>query len=129
MEGTGEFGEKMNAMPKYVVSSTLERLDWSGSKLIKGDVAGEVRKLKDAPGGDLLLSGSAQLFKSMMEADLIDLYRLMVHPIVMGKGKRLFDGDGRKRVLDLASIKQFETGIVVLELLPARKSEAKSSAG
>ena len=68
MEGTGEFGEKMNSMPKYVVSSTLEEADWTGSILVKGDLATEIGKLKDTPGQDLLLSGSAQLFNHL-EAD------------------------------------------------------------
>src|SRR4029077_20798180 len=62
MPGTGEFGEKMNSMPKYVISSTLDTVEWPGSRLLKGDVVEEVRKLKGAPGNDLLLSGSAQLF-------------------------------------------------------------------
>src|SRR3981081_1311193 len=67
MTGTGEFGEKMNTMTKYVVSSTLDKVDWSGSKLIHGNVAEEVRKLKQMPGHDLLLSGSAQLFNSLIQ--------------------------------------------------------------
>jgi dihydrofolate reductase len=75
MPGTGEFGVKMNSMPKYVVSSTLKAVDWTGSRLVTGEVAGEIRKLKAAPGKDLLLAGSGQLFNSLMQADLIDLYR------------------------------------------------------
>src|SRR6202011_283126 len=93
MEGTGDFGVKMNTMPKYVVSSTLQKADWPGSVLIKGDVAGEVRKLKQTPGKDLLLAGSGQLFNALMRENLIDVYRFMVHPIVLGKGKRLFTGE------------------------------------
>jgi dihydrofolate reductase len=120
MTGTGEFGEKMNSMTKYVVSSTLDKAGWTGSKLVKGDVAAEVRKLKEEPGGDLLLSGSAQLFNAMMQENLIDLYRFMVHPIVLGKGKRLF-AEGGERVLDLAPSRTFASGIVVLEYRPAKK--------
>ncbi len=114
MEGTGEFGEKMNGMTKYVVSSTLERAEWTGSKLVKGDVVTEVRKLKELPGQDLLLSGSAQLFNALMQENLIDLYRFMVHPVVLGKGRRLF-GAGAERILEVAETQTFASGIVVLE--------------
>lgn len=119
MQGTGEFGVKMNTMPKYVVSSTLDRVEWSGSKLIKGNVTEEIRKLKNQAGKDLLLSGSAQLFNSMMEANLIDLYRLMIHPIVLGHGPRLF-AEGTERKLKLVESKRFPNGIVVLEYAPAQ---------
>jgi dihydrofolate reductase len=119
MEGTGDFGVKMNTMPKYVVSSTLGEAEWAGSKLIKGNVEDEVRKLKNQPGKDLLLSGSAQLFNAMMAADLIDLYRLMLHPVVLGKGKRLFTGEANKKALELTETKTFSTGIIVLEYVPA----------
>ena len=120
MEGTGDFGVKMNTMPKYVVSSTLEKADWTGSKVVKGNIANEIRKLKQQPGKDLLLSGSAQLFNAMMREDLIDLYRLMVHPIVLGKGARLFADDGAQRTLDLKETKRFATGIIVLEFEPGK---------
>jgi len=96
MEGTGEFGVRMNTMPKYVVSSTLDKVEWPGSKLIKGDVMGEIRKLKKAPGKDLLLAGSGQLFNALMQENLIDVYRFMVHPVILGQGARLFD-DGTSR--------------------------------
>ena len=117
-QGTGEFGVKMNTMPKYVVTSTLDTLDWPGSKPIKGDVVAEVRKLKDLPGRDLLLAGSGQLFTAMMEENLIDLYRFMVHPVLLGKGKRLFAQGFDQRNLQLTDIKRFASGIVVLELVP-----------
>jgi dihydrofolate reductase len=120
MTDTGEFGEKMNRMPKYVVSSTLDKVDWGGSKLIKGDVAVEVRRLKKEPGHDLLLSGSAQLLATLMQEDLIDLYRLMVHPIVLGKGKRLFVDGSPEKTLELTGTKTFGSGIVVLEYTRAK---------
>jgi dihydrofolate reductase len=115
MPGTGEFGVKMNSMPKYVVSSTLTTVDWTGSRLIEGDVVGEIRTLKAAPGKDLLLSGSGQLFNSLMQADLIDLYRFMLHPVVLGTGRRLFAEQVAKRALVLTETKRFSSGIVVLE--------------
>jgi dihydrofolate reductase len=120
MPGTGEFGEKMNSMPKYVVSSTLDKVEWAGSKLISGNLFDEVRKLKQQPGHDLLLSGSAQLFNALAQENLIDLYRFMLHPIILGKGKRLFADGVDKRVLALTETKAFKAGIVVLEYVPAK---------
>ncbi len=120
MEGTGDFGDKMNTMPKYVVTSTLKKLDWSGSQIVKGDdVAEEVRKLKQKPGRDLLLAGSAQLFNALMKENLIDLYRFMVHPVVLGKGRKLFAGDIDQRALDLKESRTLGSGIVILEYVPA----------
>src|SRR6266581_1707705 len=121
MEGTGDFGDKMNTMPKYVVTSTLKKLDWSGSQIVKGDdVAEEVRKLKQKPGRDLLLAGSGQLFNALMKENLIDLYRFMVHPVVLGKGMRLFP-EGDRRALELTQTKRFGKGIVILEYVPAKE--------
>jgi dihydrofolate reductase len=115
MSGTGEFGLKMNSMPKYVVSSTLKTVEWAGSRLIAGDVAGEIRKLKAAPGKDLLLSGSGQLFNSLMQSGLIDLYRFMLHPVILGTGRRLFTEQVTAQVLSLTDTKRFSSGIVILE--------------
>jgi dihydrofolate reductase len=120
MPNTGEFGEKMNSMPKYVISSTLDKVEWSGSELIKGDIAEEIRKLKQQPGKDLLLSGSGRLFNAMMRENLIDLYRFMLHPIVLGKGKRLFADGVVQRTLTLTETRRFAKGIVVLEYEPAK---------
>ena len=119
MEGTGEFGVKMNTMPKYVVSSTLKNPTWSGTKVLSGDFMQAIRELKEQPGKDLLLAGSGQLFNALMRENLIDVYRLMVHPIVLGPGPRLFaNGEGRL-ALDLVDLKRFGKGIVVLEFVPA----------
>ncbi len=120
MEGTGDFGVRMNTMPKYVVSSTLKNPEWSGSEVVSGDVEDEVRKLKARQGRDLLLAGSGQLFNALMKADLIDVYRFMVHPIVAGKGRRLFTDDDARRNLKLVDSKSFGKGIVVLEYEPER---------
>lgn len=122
MTGTGEFGEKMNSMTKYVVASRLDTPEWTGSKLIKGNVADEVRKLKKGPGQDLLLAGSAQLFNSLMREKLIDLYRIMLHPIVLGKGKRLFADGVDQNALALKETKTFKSGIVILEYEPGKSS-------
>jgi dihydrofolate reductase len=80
------FAEKMNSMPKYVVSSTLESADWNNSTVITGDVAEEVAKLD----GNILVAGSAQLVQTLMDHDLVDEYRLMIYPVLLGSGKRLF---------------------------------------
>ena len=118
MEGTGEFGERMNTMPKYVVSATLDRASWSGSVLVKGDLATGIGKLKDKPGKDLLLSGSAQLLSWLNAAHLVDLYRFMVHPIVLGEGARLFARGFDRTVLELTHHEVLESGIVILEYEP-----------
>jgi dihydrofolate reductase len=90
MEGTGEFGEKMNGMPKFVVSSTLEAGDWNNTTILRGDLATEVTALKERFDGDILVAGSAQLVQGLIAADLVDELHLMVFPIVLGAGKRLF---------------------------------------
>jgi dihydrofolate reductase len=87
---SGEFADKFNTMPKYVVSKTLGEPEWSNSTVIRGDVAAAVAKLRREPGGDILVNGSAQLVRELAEHDLVDEYRLMVFPVVLGRGKRLF---------------------------------------
>jgi dihydrofolate reductase len=116
------FADKMNSMPKHVVSTTLDKAEWAGSQLITRDVPAAVQALKDQPGGDLLLSGSAQLFNALKQENLIDLYRFMLHPVVLGAGARLF-ADGVDEVgLTLVTTKAFSSGIVILEYEPTAKS-------
>ena len=118
MEGTGEFGEKMNSMPKYVASRTLDTATWNAT-IIKGDVAAEVRTLKDEDGGDLLIGGSGQLIDYLTGHDLIDEYRLMVYPFLLGNGtKRLFNTVPR-RTLTLVNTVAFPTGVMVNTYHPA----------
>jgi dihydrofolate reductase len=114
-----EFADMMNGYPKHVVSTTLqEPLEWNNSTLIKGDVSEEVAGLKQKPGKDILVFGSADLVRTLMEHDLIDEYRLMVFPVVVGKGKRLF-GDGTDtKVLELVGTETFGPGVVVLTYRP-----------
>jgi dihydrofolate reductase len=118
MTDTGEFGEKMNSMPKYVVSSTLDDPAWPGSRLLTGDLAEEVGALQRQPGGDLLLAGSAQLFNELHRQGLIDLYRFMLHPIVLGNGARLFAEGTDAKTLALTRSQTFASGIVILEYEP-----------
>jgi len=115
----GEFADKFNGMPKYVVSSTLGEPTWNNSTVIKDDVAGEVAKLKEAEGGDVLVNGSGQLVKTLMEHDLVDEYRLMVFPIVLGTGKRLFEDGFNKTTLELTDTKPVgPEGIFILTYKP-----------
>src|SRR5213075_692347 len=85
-----EFADKFNSMPKYVVSSTLENPEWTNSTILKGDLADEVAKLRQQHDGDIVVHGSAQLVQGLVERDLVDEFRLMVFPVVLGSGKRLF---------------------------------------
>ena len=113
MEGTGEFGEKMNGMPKYVASRTLTSAAWNAT-IIDGDVAAAVRKLKEEDGGDLLIGGSGQLVDFLTWHDLIDEYRLMVYPLVLGDGiKRLFT-TVKNRSFNLVDTLSLPKGVMVL---------------
>jgi dihydrofolate reductase len=104
----GEYSEKMNAMPKYVVSTTLsdEDASWENSTVIRDDVAGAVRRLKEEVQGDILVQGSATLARSLAEEGLVDRYRLMVFPVVLGTGKRLFTEGLPKTSLDVLELRQ-----------------------
>jgi dihydrofolate reductase len=107
-------------MPKHVASTTLsEPLEWNNSSLIKGDVAEEVAKLKQQEGQDILIYGSAALMRTLMEHELIDDFRLWVHPVVLGEGKRLFPEGIEKTDLKLLDTMTFGSGVVVLALGPA----------
>jgi dihydrofolate reductase len=116
----GEFADKFNSMHKYVVSTTLQEPDWNNSTVIKGDIAGEVSKLKQEQGGDILVSGSAQLVQTLMEHDLVDEYRLMVFPVVLGSGKRLFGDGSATTTLKLVETKTVGAGVLILTYEPAR---------
>ena len=121
----GEFADKFNEMPKYVVSSTLQEAEWNNSTVISGDVAGEVAKLKESGEGEILVNGSAQLVRTLMEHDLVDEYRLMVFPIVLGTGKRLFEDPGEAKALHLAASKPVgPDGVVILTYRPGASSQA-----
>jgi dihydrofolate reductase len=110
------FADKMNGMPKYVVSRTLERADWSNSTVLRGDLGEEVSRLKHEPGGDLLVAGSAQLVQALARDGLVDEYRLMVFPVLLGAGKRLFEDEGRTTALRLvSSLPAGETVILTFE--------------
>ncbi len=116
---TGEFADKMNSMPKYVVSTTLDSASWNNSTFITGNVAEEVAKLKAAPGQDILVAGSGQLVRTLMQHNLVDEYRLMVYPVILGKGTRLFAEGNTRHNLQLAEVKPVGSGIMILIYHPA----------
>jgi dihydrofolate reductase len=122
----GEFADKFNTMPKYVVSSTLEEPQWTNSTVLKGDVAEEVAKLKDEQDGDIVVHGSARLVQTLVEHDLVDEFRLMVFPVVLGSGKRLFGETGDKKTLRLVDSEMVGDGVAILVYEPAGE-EAKES--
>jgi dihydrofolate reductase len=115
----GEFADKFNTMPKYVVSSTLEEPEWNNSTVLKGDVAEEAAKLKQEQDGDIFVHGSARLVQALVEHDLVDELRLMVFPVVLGSGKRLFGETSDKKPLRLVDSKVVGDGVAILIYEPA----------
>jgi dihydrofolate reductase len=115
----GEFADKFNSMPKYVVSSTLEDPEWNNSTVLKGDLVEEVSKLKQRSDGDIVVHGSAQLVQALIEEGLVDELRLMVFPVVLGKGKRVFGDTSDKKPLRLADSKTVGDGVAILVYQPA----------
>jgi dihydrofolate reductase len=114
---TGEdsqFADFINNVPKFVLSSTLDKADWNNTTVIRGDLAEEIGKLKDQPGRNIGMSGSATLAQSLLKAGLVDELRLSVHPIVVASGRRLFDGLTDRLPLELVDTKPTSTGVVNL---------------
>jgi dihydrofolate reductase len=120
MTDTGDFGVKMNTMPKFVASRTLQTAEWNAT-IVQGDVAQAVAQLKDQPGQDLLIYGSAELVDELTRHGLIDEYRIMLYPVVVGSGKRLFNPPLPQVDLRLAETITTSTGVVVLTY---RRAEA-----
>jgi dihydrofolate reductase len=115
----GEFADKFNNMPKYVVSSTLDEPEWNNSTVLKGDVVEEVGKLKRDQDGDIVVHGSARLVQTLIEHDLVDELRLMVYPVVLGSGKRLFGDTSDGKPLRLVESKVVGDGVSILIYRPA----------
>jgi dihydrofolate reductase len=107
------FADRFNSMPKHVATRTLRKLVWNNSHVLNGDIAAEVSKLKQQPGKDIVIHGSPGLIRSLMPHDLIDEYRLLVYPIILGHGKRLFDETSQAN-LKLVESKTYDTGVVKL---------------
>jgi len=118
----GEFADKFNNMPKYVVSTTLSDPEWTNSTVISGDLAEGVARIKDEVDGDVVVHGSATLVQELLENDLVDELRLMVFPVVLGEGKRLFGPTSDKKALELADSKVVGDGVSILVY---RRAEAE----
>jgi dihydrofolate reductase len=116
----GEFADKFNQMPKYVVSSTLSDPEWTNTTVIDGDLPGEIARLKEQIDGDIVVHGSPMLAQALIENDLVDELRLMVFPVVLGDGKRLFGETSDKKTLTLADSKVVGDGVSILVYRPAQ---------
>jgi dihydrofolate reductase len=116
----GEIADKLNAMPKYVVSSTLEKGEWNNSTVLKGDVAEEVPRLRQELDGEIVVHGSPKLAQTLLEHDLLDELRVTVFPLVLGRGKRLFGETSDKKRLRLTDSKTVGDGIAILIYEPVR---------
>ena len=110
----GEFADKFNSMPKHVVSSTLERPEWSNSSVLEGDLATGVAKLKEEYDGDVVVHGSGSLVRALLEDDLVDELRLMVFPVVLGSGMRLFGETAERKRLQLVDKRTVGDGVLIL---------------
>ena len=119
---TGEWADRLNALPKYVISSTLAKPRWKNSTILKGDLLEAVPKLKHKLPGEILVYGSTQLSRTLMEHDLVDGLRLTVFPVVLGSGERLFGETADKRPLRLVGTKTIGTGLTHVEYEFARKA-------
>jgi dihydrofolate reductase len=122
----GEFADKFNTMPKYVVSSTLKNPDWNNTTVLKGDVAEEVAKLRQEQDGEIVIHGSPRLVQALLDRNLVDELRLMVFPVVLGSGKRLFGETSDKKALRLVDSKVVGDGVAIMVYEPAGE-EAKVS--
>jgi dihydrofolate reductase len=119
-ESEDEGADQMNNIRKYVVSTTLDKAEWNNSHIIKGNVVEEISKLRQQKGKDILVYGSATLVQTLMQHDLVDRYRLLVYPVVVGKGRPLFK-DGTTATLKLVEARSVGSGVVALVYEPERK--------
>lgn len=110
----GKVADKMNSMPKYVISKTLADPEWNNTTVLRGDLIEEATALKQKVDGDIVIHGSAQLARALFAAGLVDELRLMVYPLVLGSGKKLFDGDGKKMRMPLRDANTVGDGITIL---------------
>jgi len=113
-EREGDFADKINSMPKYVVSSTLANPEWENTTVLSGDPIEEVTKLRDEREGPILVNGSAQLAHALGEADLVDEWRAMIHPVLIADGLRMFPDPGDMQKLKLADAISYESGVALL---------------
>ena len=118
-EREGEFADKFNTMPKYVVSSTLKDPAWNNTHVLDGDLVESVNKVKQEVDGDIVVAGSAQLAQALIDNDLVDELRLMVFPVVLGQGKRLYGATSDKKTLKLTESRTVGDGVAILIYQPA----------
>lgn len=118
---------RLNALPKYVVSSTLDQVPWNNSSLLRGDLAGAVAQLKRQPGNELQVHGSAELIRALMKHNLVDEYRLLIHPVVLGDGGRLFARGTTPAALELVGTTTTSRGVVAHTYRPSGKPEYGSA--
>jgi dihydrofolate reductase len=115
----GSFADKINSMPKFVVSSTLTDPEWQNTTVLAGDAVEEVARLKEDEDGPILVNGSAQLVHALAEADHVDEYRAMVHPILVADGLRMFPDPGDMKKLKLTDVRTYDSGVALLIYEPA----------
>jgi dihydrofolate reductase len=117
---SGELADRLNSLPKYVVSSTLEEPKWNNSTVLKGDVVNEVSRLKQELNGDIVVPGSFQLLRTLIEHDLVDELRLKIYPVVLGAGERLFGETSDKKPMRLINVQTLDDGIAFLTYQPVQ---------
>jgi len=122
----GELADRLNSLPKYVVSSTLEDPDWNNSTVLKGDVVSEASKLKQELDGEIVVAGSLQLVRTLMEHDLVDELRMMIYPVVLGAGERLFGELPDKKAVRLVDTKAVGDGVAILTYELVRNASQKN---
>ena len=125
---SGELADRLNSLPKYVVSSTLEDPAWNNSTVLKGDVVDEVSKLKQELNGEILVPGSFQLLRTLMEHDLVDELRLKIFPVVLGAGERLFGETSDKKPMRLVDTQTLGDGVAILTYEPVRRRAGSDAA-
>lgn len=121
------FAERMNSLPKYVVSTTLKECGWNNSHLISTNVAEEIRSLRSQEGGNILVTGSATLVQTLMQNDLVDEYRLMIHPTILGTGRQLYPNIGERKKLRCVDLQLFPTGTIVAAYRPAENNDDETN--
>ena len=118
---SGDMADYFNQTPKYVASTTLESVDWQNSTVLRSDVAAAVKRLKEQNGREISVTGSGTLVRSLLAADLVDELRVMLHPVVVGRGKHLFEDAADAKGFKLAASETFSTGVLNLTYVPARR--------
>jgi dihydrofolate reductase len=112
------FADRMNSLPKYVVSTTLEKAEWQGSTIFRVDVADQIANLKQQQGQDILVAGSATLVQTLIKHNLVDEYHFLIYPIILGNGRRIFQAGLEKTLLKLVDSRSFSSGVMLLRYAP-----------